>query len=140
MHPENRADPIKQDNGTGTHDVQRQFTIRGEHEDCPFQDIASEELDQSAADLVRTKRLRPHVFDVAMRIEGACPRCGGDKMNQTTLTEIPASSVRGVTATMPDTVQADFLCRCGYVHPGAPAGELGCGANFTVIARTDSGA
>lgn len=114
---------------------------------APFADIASAELDAAAARLVRervmTLRESSDTHVPSLRLDGPCPRCD-HHFSQTRALVLPASAVRGNDhAPEQGPAWADFLCECSVDHPGAPSGEQGCGAGFSlgrpVVQRSQHG-
>ena len=108
---------------------------------APYRYIASDELDRAAATLVKAGKVQVWVVTdtdaPSMRIDGPCAGCGDD-YSQTRVQNLASSSVRGAHSAPepPPTaeVSADFLCDCDITHPGAPPGERGCGASYTIVA------
>lgn len=108
---------------------------------APYRYIASDELDRAAAALVKTGKVQVWVVTdtdaPSMRIDGPCASCGDD-YSQTRVQNLASSAVRGAHSAPepPPTaeVAADFLCDCDITHPGAPPGERGCGASYTIVA------
>ena len=81
---------------------------------------------------------------IRSRVWGPCPRCehdlddrqihnaavglmGGQRQDPRGPGGQPADGVPG-----PVFFQVDVSCHCGTSHPGAPAGQPGCGASFRV--------
>jgi hypothetical protein len=105
-------------------------------EELPYLELASAELDRRAAALVRDSfmRVTHHTTPDApsLTIQGPCPRCE-HVFSQTQSLDISALALRRAdTKPVEATPWADFLCECRVAHPGAPSGELGCGASFTL--------
>ncbi|WP_155725980.1 hypothetical protein [Mycobacterium avium] len=109
--------------------------------DAPYRYLASDELDRAAAALVKAGKVQVWVVTdteaPSMRIDGPCANCGDD-YSQTRVLNLASSAVRGAhSAPEPPPraeVSADFLCDCDITHPGAPPGERGCGASYTIVA------
>jgi len=105
-----------------------------------YQCVANDELDQAAASLVRAGIVQAwavtNTSAPSIRIDGPCARCG-DSYDKTRIENLASSAVRGTySAPEPSTraeISADFLCDCDVTHPGAPEGERGCGANYTIV-------
>ena len=105
-------------------------------EELPYDESASAELDERAAALVSDSVMRVtyHVTPNApsLTIQGPCPRCE-HVFSQTQPLNLSALALRRADTKPVEAARwVDFLCECRVAHPGALAGELGCGASFTL--------
>jgi len=112
--------------------------------DEPYQESANYSWTETAFEMLEHDQLHGEVISrdgiVTSRVWGSCPRCGHDLHDQqthTALTSLMGAQPRGTD--QPGGIGAeesffpvDISCSCGTGHPGAPAGQAGCGVSFRV--------
>lgn len=123
------------DTGTAETGTRAADTL-GTVQELQYSETATAELDAAAGTLASTGTLLvSHISDTdvpSLRIDGPCPRCG-HPFSQTRALELPVTSIRGGQVAQTEIpTWADFLCDCGITHPGAPIGERGCGATYSL--------
>ncbi|MGO9081499.1 MAG: hypothetical protein ACLQDY_21075 [Streptosporangiaceae bacterium] len=117
--------------------------------DEPYHESADYSWTETAFNMLESNDLHGEVVSrdeiVRSRVWGPCPRCGHDLDDQQTHTAVMGlmgGQSRGpgrTDAGQPDATDTgvpffpvDVSCGCGDNHPGAPAGQSGCGVSFRV--------
>ncbi len=104
----------------------------------PYEPVASEELDERAAQLVLRGAIAVSYIDdpdaPSLRVDGPCARCE-HPYSQTTVLAVPDWAIRAVSGPQPKPApSAEFLCDCRDPHPNTPPRMRGCGASYQITA------
>lgn len=116
--------------------------------DEPYHESADYTWTEKAFEMLEHNDLHGEVISrnriVRSRVWGPCPRCKHDLDDQQTHTAVTSlmggqwGDPRGTDPGKPISsaevtfFPIDVSCRCGASHPGAPAGQAGCGVSFRV--------
>lgn len=78
---------------------------------------------------------------VGWQLRTKCPRCGVLDGDATTSSAIDLvfrrKTIRNLGATIERTIYVE--CECDHVHPGSPAGSIGCGQAASILFTLPTG-